>query len=328
MLMANRMGDEETARRYARAYLKHGPAGAQSDAIRLMFKLADAAPSQRQDLLRAASDEVLFATFNKVAWWTDPDELAIEVARELASRKPKMSPGDSVIATFDLGFALAWRGQVRAAHRVIGSQPSRLFGALAILGGVPDDTAAMSFQRLLGIAAWPPTQLPMAITWWGARRDTLSLQRAVMRADEVVKNPPHGFARAYAANLAESARAHMPLIRGDTLASIERFKALPDTACPACFSDRIVLARLLIGAGRLQDAASLLTQDLADGSAQNNPLSILWSLERGRLAERLGDRANAMRRYDLVDAAWRNADPSIQWAVDSARSGRKRVAAK
>jgi tetratricopeptide (TPR) repeat protein len=144
----------------------------------------------------------------------------------------------------------------------------------------------------------------------------------------MTKTLPHNFARAYAARLSESARAYSALIRGDTAAAIDRFKALPDTACPTCFAERIPLAELLIGTGRLQDAARLLEQDLTDASGQNNPLFILWELERGKLAERMGDRPKALRHYRLVEAAWRNADPPLRWAVDSARLGRIRLSGR
>ena len=328
MLLASRVGDEPAARRYARAYLRHGPAGTQADAIKLMFGLVEADDSRRLHLIDAASDGVLFATYNKVAWSTDSTELAIQIGRELSRRSPHMSPADSVIANFDLAFALAWRGHVGAAYRITGNQPSRLFGALAILNGVPEDTAAQVFQQLLVVPMWPPSQLPLAVVWWAGHRDTMSLHAVSRSADALTQNPSHSPATAYTERLSESARAYLTLLRGDTAASITQLNALPDTACPACFAERILLAQLLIGKGQLQDAARLLDKDLTDASGQNNPIFVLWELERGRLAERLADRSNALRHYGLVEAAWKNADPSLRWAVDSARFGRLRLAGR
>ena len=326
ILLAGRNGDEPALRRYARAYLKHGPAGAQADAIKLMFALVGADEAQRKRLIESASDAVLFGTYNKISWSTDSSELAVQIARDLVRRSHSASPTDSMIASFDLGFALAWRGHVAAAYKATGNQASRLFGSLVLLDGVPRDTAAQVFQKLLNAPLWPPTQLPMAISWWSKQRDTISLLAVVRRAEEAAQSQSRGLAGEYSRWLANSARAHLSLIRRDTVAAIDRFKALPDTACPACFADRILLAELLIGARRLQEAEPLLRKDLADRSAQNNPLFVLWELERGRLAERQGDSPNALAHYRLVEEAWSQADPGLRWAVDSARLGRTRLA--
>jgi hypothetical protein len=48
-------------------------------------------------------------------------------------------------------------------------------------------------------------------------------------------------------------------------------------------------------------------------------------LERGRVAERLGDRETAVKAYTYVSVLWRNADPELQPYVAEARAGLQRL---
>ena len=52
---------------------------------------------------------------------------------------------------------------------------------------------------------------------------------------------------------------------------------------------------------------------------------VLATLERGRIAERLGQRDKAIQSYRFVADVWRNADPELQPYVGEARDGLKRV---
>ena len=55
------------------------------------------------------------------------------------------------------------------------------------------------------------------------------------------------------------------------------------------------------------------------------PSEILWTLERARVAERLGEREMAARDYQYVMGVWRHADPQLQPYVAEAREGLMRV---
>jgi len=55
------------------------------------------------------------------------------------------------------------------------------------------------------------------------------------------------------------------------------------------------------------------------------PSEVLWTLERARVAERLGDREKAARDYQYVANVWRHADPELQPYVTEAREGLTRV---
>jgi hypothetical protein len=52
---------------------------------------------------------------------------------------------------------------------------------------------------------------------------------------------------------------------------------------------------------------------------------VLWSLLRGRVGERIGERDRATRAYAWVVGMWRNADPELQPYVAEAREGLARL---
>jgi len=58
------------------------------------------------------------------------------------------------------------------------------------------------------------------------------------------------------------------------------------------------------------------------------PSEILWTLERARVAERLGEREKASQDYQYVANVWRHADPELQPYVTEARAGLARVTAE
>jgi len=56
--------------------------------------------------------------------------------------------------------------------------------------------------------------------------------------------------------------------------------------------------------------------------------SVLGTLERGRIAERLGDRAIAAQNYGFVVAVWGNADPELRPYVEEAHAALARLGAE
>ena len=55
---------------------------------------------------------------------------------------------------------------------------------------------------------------------------------------------------------------------------------------------------------------------------------VLWYLERGHVAERLGDRDRALEAYRFVAAAWRRPDPELEPYAAEARAGLARLTAE
>src|SRR2546426_7561629 len=70
--------------------------------------------------------------------------------------------------------------------------------------------------------------------------------------------------------------------------------------------------------GRDREAARVFDQQV---TMPLTARSILGTLERGRIAERLGDLATAARDYQFVVDVWRNADSELRPYVEEARAG-------
>jgi hypothetical protein len=64
------------------------------------------------------------------------------------------------------------------------------------------------------------------------------------------------------------------------------------------------------------------------GALMPRPSDVLWYLERGRVAERFGDRFRAREAYHFVAAAWRHPDPELEPYGAEAREGLKRLSAE
>jgi hypothetical protein len=74
--------------------------------------------------------------------------------------------------------------------------------------------------------------------------------------------------------------------------------------------------------GQAQQAAAVLDQWVwkAEG-----PFFVLGRLDRGRIAEGLGERQKAIDSYQFVADVWRRADPELQSFVVEARNGLARL---
>ena len=116
--------------------------------------------------------------------------------------------------------------------------------------------------------------------------------------------------------------AYIALVRHDTAGALRVLASLPDSLCALCYQQRVTLAQLLSARREDGKAAKLLDRWLSDLSL---PSSVFWTLERGRVAERMGDREKAIRSYQYVARVWRHADPELQPYVAEAREGLKRM---
>ena len=91
------------------------------------------------------------------------------------------------------------------------------------------------------------------------------------------------------------------------------------------YFDRVVLAQLLVDAGRDAEAWHLLQADLPSATVVPSPTEVVWSLLRGRAAERVGERDRAIRAYSWVVGMWRRPDPELEPYVVEAREGLARL---
>jgi hypothetical protein len=124
-----------------------------------------------------------------------------------------------------------------------------------------------------------------------------------------------------------AAGAYLTLLRGDSTRAEHLLRAIPDSLCVVsdCFYEKVTLAQLLAARGELRGARELLDRWRWSGGKAS---FVLATLERGRLAERLGDRAAAIADYQYVAARWRHADSELQRYVSEALDGIDRLASE
>jgi len=309
------------ARREAGAHLILDPAGDKAVGIRLIRLLLDPdsvkAP-QTQRVLETASAEALATAALAFLWHPDSSESAVGLARLLAEGRPG-SPLWSAPSSgqFLLVAALLSRGHAAEAARL--NDPGLIFHRLhflaaTFLGGVQDVDAQEAFR------AWLDEGDPAVLSslWWSAeRRDTAFIKQAITAEYRSARAVPFRLPFSL-----EAAPAFLELARGDTSLALERFLAVPDSLCMDCLFVRLTRARLLGAAGRDEEAAELLDEPFSNMSPV---LEASWALERGRVNERLGDRATAREAYGYVVEAWRASDSGLQPYVEEARAALKRM---
>ncbi len=327
------LGRPALGKRYLDAFLALEQTDPNTEGLGLVRDLTDRPPPWPTGIRRhmdTASTYVLFS-----AWWIlrrypDSAETSIRLARAIGASRRSGDPmlDDSLVRLWALTRALADHGRLREAHAAAGATFPLEFAQVAVLGAAPAETRAVFTGWLADSMAEQPTfeflsARLLASAWWAARQDTTSLGEGVRRWEALARaagqNPE---LKRWAEYGAASGRAYAALAHRDTAEAVRRFAELPDSVCP-CLYDRIVTARLLGACGRRSEAAKLL-----DRSAPLrfwDPFDGLWWLERGRLAEALGQRARAIEAYRYVADLWRYADPELQPHVREARAGLGRL---
>jgi serine/threonine-protein kinase len=348
------LGRPDEARRSAATYLALDSTAQYRSEIRLAALLLDSSATARAEAARmldtASVHTVWGAAINQhLVSWPDTAETAVRVLRRLGEPGRGAGGGlpwvlDSVMWPQYLAQALAFRGHLHEAFAVnerLLRQPSasRFSGFLdplldlGLLGIVPDSIARAKFDRALEAdAAWGGFYTPphlRGLPWWLSRGDTAALARFGVQAARVARAPSDSRAALRARLLGETSIAFLDLVRGDSVAALQKLSAIPDTLCLAdnyaanCFHLNLTLARLLAARGDDQRAAALL--DRWRWSGHGTPSFVLATLELGRIAERLGDTRKAAECYSFVTAVWRRADPELLPYVAEAREGLARL---
>ncbi len=326
--LSARAGPDAT-RRYLRPYLALTPVDVNADGARLLQRLLDSA-GRAADIdgrLQGISDQGLFSAHLALSQLPDSAELDVGLSRFMArhplSYWPLNTPRN---AARGLARALMARGHLKAGYAALpDAETGPLFAEAALLGGVPAEIAAAQFSKRLSRDTVASAAVVAAFPWWAARRDTVSLRRAQARADSLGRAAPPSVALPQAGYVARSAAAYLSLAREDTAGAIRGLAGLPEHGCPACYLDRVTLAQLLVEEHRDQEAWRILGAEHVSSSAVPLPTEILWSLLRGRAAERLGERERALRAFGWVAGMWRNADPGLQPYAAEAREALARL---
>ena len=336
------LGDTARGRRYATALIRLNPESADARSLRAVLQLLALSDSAAQArLLDSLPGEALGTAYFALARWPDSAELAVRVARHWVRSQED--------ARIHLAYALSFRGHLREALTFVGEAPSDVmsndaFAEAALLGYIPAERAGATFERWLRLGDWPPslTVPALALPWWGAQRDTVRLRRFIHVVDTMTRVPGSQVPVPWdqsgrAALLVAAARAQDALVRGDTAAALRAFAPLLPNAAPCapwCQPARLQAARLLGARGRLTEAAGVLNAppSIEGGttalSIGPRPSDVLWYLERGHVAERLGDRTRALKAYRFVADAWRHPDPELEPYAAQARAGLARLTAE
>jgi serine/threonine-protein kinase len=315
-------------RRYLDAYLALEPRDPYADGMRLVRRIVGSTPPSIDTAqLAGIPGATLLAAKGSLSRMPDSAEVDVTLARHIAPRSAELSVySPALFGATVLARSLATRGHLREGYLILTGPQPLLYAELALLGAVPPESAAVGFRRQL--RGGEINNVAMALAWWTQQRDTVSLRGATARGDSVARHAPDWIARARGRYLAAAAAAYLTLARGDTAAAIRGLGALPRDECPRCYFDRVVLARLLVDAGRDVKAWDLLQADLPSATVLPSPIEVLWSLLRGRVAERIGEREQAIQSYEWVVGMWRRPDPELEPYVTEAREGLARLTAE
>ena len=321
----------EAARTAADGYLRGADSSYYRDAMRVSRALIAAAPpdsAEAQRLLRALSPEALYQVWFDLKWWPDGGETAVQVAHAWRASE------DTLNGQITLAFALAFRGHLRQADSLFGRRLPLLFSQTVDFGLVPDDSVAAIYDRWLAAADRTDLAIPWwflmlsSMPWWAERRDTLELERVVAIWDSLRTHGPDTL-RLRATHWANVSRGFLQLARGDSGTALQAFASSPVwPECRLCYRPQLAQARLLAAGGRLDAAAAVYGRLAFPLEAVPLPEMVLATLERARVYERLGQRAEAVRDYMFVEAAWARADPELQPFVAEAREALQRLAAE
>ncbi len=306
----------ESGQRYANAYLAHSAPSAARNAVAFAAQLTSG--RLRGDALRAALDTLnpnvggnAFAAIRRLP---DSSESALAILRAAERR----SPGGNVQPfRARLAEGLAFRGHVSEAWSLAIQSDSYTAAEIAWLGLVPADSAAKV------LAPWVQRHSDAsfyALPALGAARDTATLKRLALGAVQFAKTDTSARTRAAVSYFTASARAYAALASGDTTTATRLFDALSDTLFSLPI-DQFVRARLVARTDPRKALAMLsrLRQSV-------DLLEVARELERGRLAERLGEREQAVDAYAYVADAWSTTDaPPLRDAVKEATTALRRL---
>ena len=326
--LALRVEDTELARRYVGAERALGPPPNVATSLSLIDGLLNpgARSAEVARMLDTVSGDALFEAAISLRRWPDSGETALRLSRLLAAPRQGFRAIDSASIGYVVPTELAYRGHVREAYRSLAgsrwaSENTFLLPELALVGVIPGDSAAVTFGR------WRHANDPgaaAALGWWATTGDTASIHDLARRGDSLGRVARKASDRDFWRYVAASCRVYHALALHDTTGALAAFAALPDSLCPDCVLDETRKAQLLALAGRNREAGELL--DREPHNQVPVPLNtVFWSLERGRVDERLGKKAEAIVAYRFVADVWRNADPELQPYVAEARAALKRL---
>jgi predicted Zn-dependent protease len=183
---------------------------------------------------------------------------------------------------------------------------------------VPPDSAAARFATYR--EAEDVRQAAVGLAWWMAHGDSAAILGMKWRADSLARAGANADARDAGRDISRLSEVALALARLDTAAALRRLAAFPGHFEPNDHWRGVLKGRLLAAQGRDREAATLLAWNLDPW-----PSHTFGWLAQARVAERLGDRATAVKAYRYVADIWREADPELQPYATEARQALARL---
>jgi eukaryotic-like serine/threonine-protein kinase len=320
--------DRERSVRYLRAYLARADTTGRSGYMGVMAALLDRPTLDDRvidSVVTTVPERTLVMSLWQMELFPDSGEAAVRLGRSMLARSRR--PGAMALSRDAHGHimgTLAFRGHIREALALGGEEQNPISAELRLIGRVPGAGTRELLDRWT--REWstrkdPPYFLSLIPTL-ASERDTASILRILHLTDRFLKNPDSSVVSGVT-RTRTTINAYLSLARGDSAAALHGFESLRLEHCvSSCRVEPLVTARLLAARGRLVEADSILSRRWR---IEGGLLAMLYASERGRVAERLGNRAEAIEAYSLVAEAWAKADAELQPAVTESRQGLKRL---
>ena len=321
------LGDSVGARRFAETAIRLNPRSKQTKAFQAIHRLIALGDSVAQEqVLDTLSDDILREVYTILERWSDPAGLPLRVVRHAARAAHTQTV--RLEARSRLAHNLSFRGYLREALSLADANQFFIFSDAALLAAMPEHQAKATFSSWLRErpVLWSVEALP----WWSTRGDSTAIIRFLEKLESAAHTKDGSEDSVSSNRLLSLAQTHLGLARRDTAAGLKAYMPLIQTSCPWwCQGSQLVAARLLASRGELQTAAAILNvPPTLEGDLLPRLSDVFWLLERGRVAERVGDHTRAIEAYRYVTAVWRNADPELQPFVAEARQALGRLTAE
>ena len=322
--LAFRLGGVQAGRRYLRAYLAQGPTDVEANAMRLAERLSDPARARSAEtaaILDSANNGELLRANNALRAWADTEEAALRLIRLLSpTRRSNWSQeGDTAYQRQRLASGMLDRGHAREAF-AYGPYHAWQQGAIALLGGYSPDSVRALASRIRRRGGGDSCAMCF-YNYWAARGDTAAIVGVGQRVDSALRADTSAAARRVRPFFAQLAQAYVLLARHDSAGALRAIEALPDSLCHQCGIWEITQAQLLEAKGRDREALALLSIV----NVGEDAYSMSLTLERARVAERLGERAIAVDGYLQVAGMWQHGDSVFAPYVTESRAALKRL---
>jgi hypothetical protein len=254
----------------------------------------------------------------------DSAETVVRIGKALSARgaggaaaKPELT-----CALVNVIDGLQFRGHLRDAHHLtsLGAHwmtPTVMYSMTRALM-IPPESSRAEFKRILALA--PRTLMTKLYGWWATDGDTAAIRRYVdlftSRQYKLRTVSGEAMLRASVAG----GHAYLALAQRDTATALRRLLATRDTLHECWYENRVTLVQLLVASGRYREAGERLERRWPGTTACSNGFEdVLWTMQRARVADRLGHRARAKADYAFVVEAWRTADAELQPYVRESR---------